>query len=253
MKNHFFISYAGNKRQEVHKIYEHLDLNKINAIIEPFCGTSALSFYIASLHPKKFKYILNDYDNNLIQLYKICLDEEAFKILCNELNEDYSKINTKDEYLEYIRRDNLKAYIIKNKIYKIRPGLFPIKRINTDFKYLLDCPIVQFLRTEHIEFLNEDGYKIYKQYNNDKHNLILLDPPYLESCNSYYKLNPSLNNIYEDLSINSIKKQKAKIICILENNWIIRLLFRDCEFINYDKKYENYKHKKTIHSIIKNF
>lgn len=251
MKNHFFIGYAGNKRQEVNKIYEHLDLNKIDTIIEPFCGTSAMSFYIASLHPKKFKYILNDYDNKLIELYKISLDEEAFKILCNELNEDYSKIITKEQYLEYIKKDNLKAYLIKNRIYNIRAGLFPIKRMNIDFKYLLDCPIVQFLRTENIELLNEDGYNIYKQYNNNKKTLILLDPPYLNSCNDYYKLNPSLNNIYEELSINSIKKQKAKIICILENNWIIKLLFRDCEFINYEKKYET-THKKTIHSIIKN-
>jgi site-specific DNA-adenine methylase len=115
MKNHFFIGYAGNKRQEVNKIYEHLDLNKIDTIIEPFCGTSAMSFYIASLHPKKFKYILNDYDNKLIELYKISLDEEAFKILCNELNEDYSKIITKNQYLEYIKKDNLKAYLIKKR------------------------------------------------------------------------------------------------------------------------------------------
>jgi site-specific DNA-adenine methylase len=55
--NHFVISYAGNKRKEVEKIYENIKdkLDDIDNIIEPFCGTSALSCYISQQHPKKFK------------------------------------------------------------------------------------------------------------------------------------------------------------------------------------------------------
>ena len=58
MKNHFVISYAGNKRNEVTRIYETLKLENITTIVEPFCGTAAVSFYISTLHPQKFKYIL---------------------------------------------------------------------------------------------------------------------------------------------------------------------------------------------------
>ena len=65
MKNHFIIAYPGNKRQEVEIIYKNLDFNNITTIIEPFCGSCALSYYISTIHPKKYKYILNDLDHYL--------------------------------------------------------------------------------------------------------------------------------------------------------------------------------------------
>ena len=67
MKNHFIISYAGNKRQESNYIYEYIKdkLNDIEYIIEPFCGSSALSYYLSTLYPHRFKYILND-NNGII-------------------------------------------------------------------------------------------------------------------------------------------------------------------------------------------
>ena len=34
MKNHFFFSYAGNKREEVEHIYNLLDLNNIDTIVD---------------------------------------------------------------------------------------------------------------------------------------------------------------------------------------------------------------------------
>ena len=72
MKNHFFMPYFGNKRQEVEKIYEEIkeDLlnDEIKTIIEPYCGSSSISYYISTLHPKRFKYILNDNNKKLIEL-----------------------------------------------------------------------------------------------------------------------------------------------------------------------------------------
>ena len=68
-KNHFFIPYAGNKRSEVEKIYDSIKdkLNDIEYIVEPFCGTSAFSYYMSLRHPKQFKYILNDNNKYLIE------------------------------------------------------------------------------------------------------------------------------------------------------------------------------------------
>jgi site-specific DNA-adenine methylase len=251
MKLHFFFGYAGNKRNETEQIYNTLDLTNIKNIIEPFCGTSAISFYIATKHPTQFNYILNDSNKQLIELYKIVTDDEAFNNLINELNEDYREMD-KEKYLNIIKNDTLKGFIFRHKIYNIRPGLFPIKRLNVDFNYLKDCPIIQFLKTEKITLLNDDGFNVFKTYENNKESLIILDPPYLDSCNDFYKMNPLNVNMYEYLSVNSIKTFTSKIICILENNWIIKILFRDCDFINYNKTYEMTK-KKTIHSIIKNF
>ena len=99
MKNHFYIPYFGNKRQEVENIYNLLDFNDITTIVEPFCGSCAMSYYISTKHPKKFKYILNDNDVNLKQMFDIICDDEKTK----EFEEEYSKIvfsfkNNKEKY-----------------------------------------------------------------------------------------------------------------------------------------------------------
>lgn len=73
MKNHFLFSYSENKREKVKTIYDNLNFTNIDTIIEPFAGTSALSYYISTKHPKRFKYILNDQNNLLIDLYNISL------------------------------------------------------------------------------------------------------------------------------------------------------------------------------------
>ena len=57
MKNHFYFPYVGNKREEVEYILNNLNLDNITTIIEPFCGSCALSYYISTKYPNKFKYI----------------------------------------------------------------------------------------------------------------------------------------------------------------------------------------------------
>ena len=116
MKNHFFISYAGNKRNEVLKLYETIEpnLKDIKTIIEPFCGTSAFSYYISLKHPKKFNYILNDNNKYLIELYNIAKDDEKLKQLIEELDVMILDID-KIKYNTIIKEDNVKAWLIKNK------------------------------------------------------------------------------------------------------------------------------------------
>ena len=81
MKNHFFFSYAGNKREEVEHIYNLSDLNNIDTIVEPFCGSCAVSYYLWTQNKdKNYKYILNDLDGYLINLLKIIRSGEYKKI-----------------------------------------------------------------------------------------------------------------------------------------------------------------------------
>jgi hypothetical protein len=94
-----------------------------------------------------------------------------------------------------------------------------------------------------------DGITIYEKYKNDTNNLILLDPPYLLSCNEFYL--QCNTNIYEHLYKNKINNNHAEIYLILENVWIIKLLFDDLIKYEYKKNYQN-KHKKTTHIIIYN-
>ena len=252
MKNHFFMGYAGNKRNECEDIYNEIKdkLTNIKTIIEPFCGTSAFSYFISLKHPKQFKYILNDNNKYLIQLYSIARDEQKLEQLIKLLDAKIKDLN-KEKYLLIAKADGLLSWLIINKIYTIRPGLFPInKKIITTFNYLKECPIIKFLRSEEIIFHNKDGVQIINEYKNNDHNFIFLDPPYLISCNSFYS--DADVNVYEYLYINQINNMKALIILCLESNWIIKLLFNNQVKKEYSKLYQSSK-KKTTHLIISNF
>jgi len=265
-RNHFFIPYYGNKRQEVENIYNSIKdrLTNIKNIVEPFCGSSALSYYISTLHPKKYKYFLNDNNKMLIELYNILKDdkktENFYKSLLtkisnttNSLLEDGNIPLTKEQYKILIKdqETDIYAYLIANKIYSIRPGLFPQEKNITvkSLESFINAPIIDFLRTEDITFTNIDALELYNQHKTNPKSFIFLDPPYLASNNDWYK-SPD-TNIYEYLYDNDIMKEKAFICLCLENNWIIKLLFKDKPSTTYDKKYETTK-KTTTHIIILN-
>ena len=75
MKNHFYISYNGNKRNEAENFYNSIDLSQIKSIIEPFVGTGAISYYIWTKNPD-LKFILNDNNKYIIEMYNIIKDDE---------------------------------------------------------------------------------------------------------------------------------------------------------------------------------
>ena len=209
--NHFFFSYAGNKRDECEKIYDYINsninLNNIQTVIEPFCGSSAFSFYMSKIHPKKYKYILNDNNKYLIKLYEIAKSKQKLKQLVNKLNKMTINLD-KNKYYDIKKTDTLESYIITHKIYNLSPGLFPIKipqhKYVDYFNSFLDSDIIDFIRNEDITFSNLDSTDIMEKHYNNKKNLIFLDPPYLTECNDFYY--DSKTNIYEYLYIHNIKK-----------------------------------------------
>ena len=248
-KNHFYIAYAGNKRCEVKKIYDELNLEGITTIIEPFCGSCAISYYIWTLHPN-LNFVLNDNNKYLKEMYEI--------IKNNKINEFEKKINedilpnvkTKENYDKFLKDNKeLTGWFIANKYYNIRNGLFPKGKVMTNIN-LKSYPITEFFQKAKILFTNDDGIDCYSKYSNSKNNLLILDPPYLSVCNDFY--HDSKTNVYEYIYNNPINKSKAKIIFILEDNWIIKLLFKNYVKNTYEKLYQTSK-KKTNHLIINNF
>lgn len=254
MKNHFICGYFGNKREEVDRLYELIkdNLKSVKTIVEPFCGTSAFSYYLSTKHPKKFKYILNDNNGFLIELYNIFKDEDKTNELINKLNELHNKCkDDKEEYVKNKMDDNCVNWLYKHKYYSIRPNLYPSNRKPSDniFNDMKKAPIVNFLKNEVIEFTNLNGLDVYEKYTKDKNSLIFLDPPYIGADNDFYK-NPDLN-IYEYMVNNDIDKEYAKILICINENWINKLIFKKYKIITYDKIYQTTK-KKIKHMIITN-
>jgi hypothetical protein len=251
MKNHFYIPYAGNKRNEINIFYNNINFDNIGTIVEPYCGSCAMSYYIWTKKPN-LKYILNDANTFLKDMYDIIKDDDRcleFETNINNLISSFK--NNKNKYLEVIdKQKTLYGWFIANKIYSIRPGLFPKDKNYKEQIKLSDYPIYNFFKNGNIEFTSEDGLVCYAKYKNDETNLLLLDPPYINSCNYFY--NNIDNNTYEYFYKNHINKEKAKIYLILEDIWIIRLLFNENPKLEtYEKKYEMTK-KKTNHIVIYN-
>jgi len=248
MKNHFIISYFGNKRDEVERIYNNIDLSGVDTIVEPYSGTSSLSYYISTLHPKKYKYILNDNDKYLIELYNIMKDEAKTKIFIDNINKMVfdidNKFISKEKYKDIVKLDTMEGWFICRKFKSIRNGLYPkFPEKQTIAKY--DCPILNFLRTEDITLSCDDAINIIKK-NNKITSLIFLDPPYLSLNNDFY-INSDAN-IYEWLYKNK-ETLKKSYICI-NDIWINRLLFKDCNMIEYDKLYQTTKKQNQKHLLI---
>ena len=247
-RTHFYIAYAGNKRSEMIEIYNFIDFEGIDTIVEPYCGSCAMSYYIWLKHPD-LKFILNDNNKYLLEMFDIIRDDNKLNEFEIKINDELMPIllNDKEKYVEFVKQNNIYSWYIGHKFYNIKPGLFPQNKKFNSIK-ISNLGITDFFKNANIEFHNMDGIEFYKNHKKKKNNLILLDPPYLSSCNDFYQ--DSNTNIYEYLYNNNINQEESKIYLILEKIWILELLFKNNERIIYNKLYQMSK-KKTIHMIIK--
>jgi hypothetical protein len=269
MKNHFIISYPGNKREEVARIYAGLDLRigsdePVEVIAEPFAGTSALSFYISTRHPGMFKYRINDVCSELCDLYRLMKDPEGLEEFQNNVNRALSFLGhltatdnelAKATYKTIISGGAdltpLESWYIAHKVYNIHHGLFPPK-----YKYkainICGAPIVAFMRKESVEVSCGDGVAFIKECAKlGKKGLIFADPPYISQCNAFYDDRMNLN-FYE--WIYNAKSIESPLYMVLECHWILDIILgmrhgdesaRFEKVAEWDKVYQMKKHTLT--------
>ena len=263
-QNHFIIPYSGNKRQEVETIHESLNLDGIETIIEPFCGTSAMSFYLSRLYPKRFKYILNDLDERLMELYAVMKDETKYNELILKSKEYYDFVfdndldeNGKRERYNSLKTNNdLVTWVFMRTYYSFRAGVFPRfnhKKGSRDgrTKFMnYNIPIISFLRNEDIEFRCEDALNLVKQYKDNKSVLMFLDPPYFDCDNTFYK-HQGLE-IYPYLHETRLDSFKASIYLVVNLTEPIQNMFQEYFIKIYSKQYNVTRYKKVEHVIISN-
>ena len=140
-QNHFYISYAGNKRTEVQNIYNNLDFTNIESVIEPYCGTCSISYYIWLQRPN-LKFILNDNNKHFKEMYNIIKDDEMLSNFENQVNNIIiPKIKkSKTDYLEVTTKDDVYGWFIANKFYNIKAGLYNVNTSgykNINIKHLI--------------------------------------------------------------------------------------------------------------------
>jgi len=152
----------------------------------------------------------------------------------------------------YKKPRNIYDYIYTHKYYNIRPGLYGYTKniksltINKNLKLF-----IEFIKSPNVHISCDDWTNCYDKFKNDDNSIIILDPPYITTCNDLYH-NPD-TNLYEKFYHNPIENFKASIFLILENVWLIKLLFQKSKILfEYDKYYANQKARKTTHIIISN-
>jgi len=111
LKGKPFVKWAGGKRQIIDKLKKYIP-DDYNTYYEPFVGGGALLF---ELSPKKA--VINDYNEELMNVFNCIKDEEKFKKMCNELNRH--EANHSEEYYYEIRnKDREKSKFKKMVDYK---------------------------------------------------------------------------------------------------------------------------------------
>jgi site-specific DNA-adenine methylase len=263
-KNHFPFSYKGNKRNEIENIINNIDFKNKKNIVEPFTGSSAMSFGIWKKYGNQFNYYLNDIDEKVVKVHNLLRNETIQNIEdnVNRVRQDVLSQEDKKEFHKSINENNrdIYDYIYVSK-YCMR-GLTHLchidtekwkneKRLLTSYKFTSSqLQFIEFIKSPNVFITNNDYKTIYEEHKNNSKSIILLDPPYVNSDKSFYHSNDT--EIYTYLSNNSIKKNKASIYVIVDDNWIMRIVFKDTNVLSvYDKTYEII-HRQVKHVIFSN-
>ena len=254
--NHFFITRNGNKRNEAFDIIKLINFDNKKNIIEPFCGSSAISFHIWLEHKNKFNYYLNDNSPVLIELYELFKNDTIDNIK-KEIDKIINKISNKDDWTDYFKNGENTPYkkLFFHKYSNMgRFGFYPLGRVNfktLEFKLSkLQEEFIEFIKSPNVFITCNDWFKVFDEFKDDEGSIMIFDPPYINSCNDFY-LDKNLN-IYEYFYNNKENNYKSHIYYILEDIWIIRMLFNNFKVIKlYEKKYELSK-RKTNHIILYN-
>lgn len=256
LKGKPFVKWAGGKRSIINKLIK-LSPDEFNTYYEPFVGGGAMLF---ELSPKKA--VINDYNTELINVYKCIKVENKFTSMCNELNKH--ETNHSEEYYYQIRdldKDKRKfsklpdykraartIYLNKacfNGLYRVNSkNEFNVpsgkkSKVNTYDGVNLGI-IYSFLNLNDIKILSIDFQEAVKDAK--KGDFIYFDPPYdsdTYTFNSYTENGfgkdeqKRLSEVFKDLD-----KKGCYVMLSNYNTTLIKELYKDYNF-NYVEAQRN--------------
>lgn len=253
-----FFSYWGGKRLEI-PIFEKYIPKDYKLFVDPFVGGGALYFY---LNPKKA--VINDTDPYVIEFYKYIKNRGGFAIQ-KWMNREpfnaslYKSVNNNDTMNQIYKWYFLKKYAFSGKISYKKDGIirgsttFQARRLGSNVitDQLVDKDYIDLLKRTHI--YNDDYVNIMKRYNN-KDVFMFLDPPYFKTEEPYFEDfteedQRELNKLF--------KESKSKILMIINDDPLIRELYKGYIKGSYRLKYESTRYMtgkpKAKHLIITNY
>ena len=245
---HPFVKWAGGKTQILDELIKYIP-EKYNTYYEPFVGGGALLF---KLQPSKF--IINDFNNELIDIYSCFKNKELYQKLIVELKKHEE--NHSEEYYYQIRNldrneeDYNKLSIYEKAaraIYLNKACFNGLYRVNS--KGYFNVPSGKKTK---VNCFDENNFKeLYKFFNNRKNSKILstdyaiatktaskgdfiyFDPPYdtLENKNSFTSYNKDSFGKEEQARLASVYKELSEkgvyVMLSNHNTEYIRELYKD--------------------------
>lgn len=242
----FYFVWNGNKRTELFRIFDAVNMDNFDTIVEPFCGSGAFLLECYARYGDTKKYVFNDNDVRLINMLKFIKENKTsnplYEYCSTRLNaEDWKNHQSSDLSIPYnffyycrVRGDFSRSKKLPNKW----PSLKRSKKIEiTDKCISSDCTTITC----------NDWIECMEKYKDDPKALIFIDPPYFNSFNqSYYGMDKeSKTPIYRDITtifmdiLNYMKSSQARLISITNSGALFEYVFKDFIRTKYKKTYNN--------------
>lgn len=245
LKGKPFVKWAGGKRQIIDKLKMYAP-DEFNTYYEPFVGGGALLF---ELSPKKA--VINDYNEELMNVFNCIKDETKFNKMCNELN--HHEANHSEEYYYEIRnkdRDKTKfkrmpdykrsartIYLNKacfNGLYRVNSKNefnVPFNRkakVNTYDGQNLGI-IHSYLNFNDVKLLNTDFEEAVKDAK--KGDFIYFDPPYDSETSTFNSYTENGFGKEEQVRLARVYKELSDKGCYVmlsnHNTTLVKDLYKD--------------------------
>jgi hypothetical protein len=275
----FILSYSGNKYNETKKqnIFDEIpDINIYDYICEPFCGIFGFSRAIAEKYTEyKGRFILNDINGFIINLYRKLSTDEGYNEIINEIKEIINDYKNKEDidlskYMRTLKDKSYLPYVFRG----ANENVFKVSSGETKIRNFIEKQDIYKMFFSKCEFLNFDIKELViymEEHYPNKKILYFHDPPYFNSSNISYNMpSDSIENNFSYRTDNTILyidileefKKKNDCIMILNKIELINYIFKEYIGREYGKTYQNHagtankkktRKNATIHIIYKNF
>ena len=241
----------GNKMNDL-KYFKHLVPTDAKTIVEPFCGSCAMTLTLFADHTK-YQYHFNDLDPNLFAIINDVNGYLKFKADVVQMHNDFMSDHDTETtpQLAKLWKSTVQSidspftnFYVNEKF--IRSALFKITKDNPDTNHVTIF--------EKATKTNDDYKTVMEQYRWDKEAFIFLDPPYLFSDNSGYypqREDSDMTDIIVFI-LDFFASCSCKVMLIINDLKILRYLFRKHINGDYLRTYQLGK-RKAKHLIITNY